>query len=319
MTIGANKEEGDYDAYSRLFFNLVRFTSYTYSVVVFYNVLVCGESLRKHWKIVIVLILSIINAFFSGQRSSAIGLIIAFLVAAKICLYYKDKLERNRLMKKFRKKLVNLSIIILALFFLSASAVKNRENETQFADYMTYYFGSTTALMGRIVEKPYICHTPFRGYFGEKTFMGFWDFMYNSGFVKKKHCDREWINMGDVKIPERAGNEYTFFCAPYIDFGFGGTLIFIAFFYWMFSYLYYKKIYGHKMSNEIIAKIAIYIFLYVMVCMSFYQDTIRTYTRPINLLYLVYIYCISKYIFKFGKTKEAKTSTLNLEQASKKH
>ena len=301
MTIGTNKEEGDYDTLSRLLFNIVRFTSYAYSVALFYNIFACNENVRKNLKIIIVLFLSILSAFFSGQRGVVIGQVVAYLVAAKICLQYKPRLEFDKVMIRFRKRLVFISAGILVLFFISASAVKGRENERTFVDYMTYYLGSTTALMGRIVENPNICHTPFKGYFGEKTFMGFWDYMHKSGYVSSAPCAVEWINMGDRNNPSSAGNEFTFFCGPYIDFGFLGTLIFIAIFYWMYSYLYYKKIYGKKMSSDLIAKISIYLFLYGMVSLAFYLDTIRSYSRPINLLYLIYMFCVSKCFFKIPR------------------
>lgn len=95
-------------------------------------------------------------------------------------------------------------------------------------------------------------------------------------------------------IANRAGNEYTFLCGPYIDFGFVGALIFVAVFYGIFSYLYYWKIRRCQNFVKRIKNTAIYIFLYSMVAMAFYQDTIRTYSRPINVLYIIYIVMFCK-------------------------
>lgn len=293
-TIGFNKEEGDFDGISRLFYNLVRMASYVYGVIFCYNVFTCRERLKDNWKSLLIIIFTVGNTFFSGQRSACICYIIGFLATAKICIYYRDSESIRQTMGKFKKYLFIFSGGILFLFFVSASTVKGRDIDTAFTDYVTYYFGSVTALMGRIVEHPQLCHTPFVGYFGEKTFNGFWMSMYQSGYVDREPCDREWINMGDPNNPISAGNEYTFFCAPYIDFGFWGTLIFMLIFFWVYSSIYYKKIYGHQMNVSLISTIAIYIFLYAMVPMDFYQDTIRSYSRPINLLYLIYIYFFCK-------------------------
>ena len=195
--------------------------------------------------------------------------------------------------KKYVNKIAVIAILVVVLFFLTANIVKNSNSDRHFIDYLTYYFGSTTALMGNIVEDPSCCHYPFVGYFGEKTFMGFWSTLYSWGIVSQAPADRRWINMG-AHIANRAGNEYTFLCGPYIDFGFVGALIFVAVFYGIFSYLYYWKIRRCQNFIKRIKNTAIYIFLYSMVAMAFYQDTIRTYSRPINVLYIIYIVVFCK-------------------------
>lgn len=285
--IGYNKEEADFDTIARLLYNLVRIASYVQIVVVCNNFFSCKRKITENLKELILIIMTIIITFFSGQRSSTITYIISIAVAATISIYSATSLHKKKELNGLFKKIIVGSIVLVILFFLSANIVKATNIKRDFFDYMTYYFGSTLCLMGRIVYDPSLCHQPFVGYFGEKTLMGFWQAMYSIGAVSQLPSGRRWMSMGGNSL--RAGNEYTFLCAPYIDFGFAGTLVFVLLFFCMFSILYYSGIKRNKNFYKKIEITSIYIFLYTMVAMDFYQDTIRTYSRPINVLYIFYM------------------------------
>ena len=152
--------------------------------------------------------------------------------------------------------------------------------------------------MSRIIYEPSLCHMPFIGNFGEKTFQGFWRDMYSFGIVDALPAERRWINMGNPLVPRQAGNEYTFFCGPYIDFGYVGALLFVILFYLVFSYCYYWGIRKNSNFNNKSIMTAIYIFLFTMVAMAFYQDTIRVYSRVINIIYIIYMIVFYKIFVK---------------------
>ena len=315
MAIGFNKEEGDFDGLSRLLYNMVRMASYVYIIIFSQNVFAARQSVKQNWKSLLIIIVSVINTFFSGQRSATIAYLMGILVAIMVSVYERPKKKMYK--SKVRKSAAYAGLMIIAFFFLSANVVKGKENERIFIDYMTYYFGCTNASMGQIVEKPTLCHTPFRGYFGEKTFSGFWNDMYSRGIVKYEPCDRVWIPM-HAPATIQASNEYSFLCGPYIDFGFWGALIFVFFFYCLYDYLYYEKILVRDKSDNICSISAIYIFLYAMIVMTFYQDTIRSYSRPINLLYLLYIFVFCKlfvnqkvYVYKLKSLDNGKHQHLS--------
>ncbi|SFK14582.1 O-antigen polymerase [Succinivibrio dextrinosolvens] len=300
--IGFNKEKGDFDGLARLVYNTLRIASYIYIVIFSHNVFTRHEHLRKNKISLTIVILTLIATFFSGQRSSAICYLFGIIVAMFIAIYKRKNFPRKKL-SILIKKLILLSVSVIVIFFESANIVKGTTLERDFVSYMTYYFGSTTALMSRIVYEPELCHTPFVGYFGEKTFNGFWKFLNQIEIVDTPPTDRLWINMGSPFYPERAGNEYTFLCAPYIDFGFIGALIFVALFYFFFSYIY-KKILVTENINKYVYLSSCYIFLFAMVAMTFYQDTIRSYSRPINILYIVYIIVFCKLFVRAREIKK---------------
>lgn len=291
--IGYNKEEGDYDGIARLLFNIVRYSSYVYVVILANNVMVCKQRIRENLDSVLLIGLTIMIAFFSGQRGVAIGYVLRVIAAFLIFVNIATKVRKDINVNRIIRKTIFVGILIIIIFYFSHSIVKGRSNQQMFFDYIVYYFGSTTALMGNIVENPSICHHPFVGYFGEKTFMGFWSSMYSWGLVAYPPADRKWISLGS-SVAARAGNEYTFFCGPYIDFGFVGTLIFIVLFYAFISNIYYNKVLRVCSSVKKYTTIAIYLYFYGIVTISFYQDAIRSFVRPISLLYLFYIYIFCK-------------------------
>ena len=300
--IGFNKEEGNYDTVSRWLYNFVRMPSYVYVVMVCHNVICCKDKVKNNLKEIILIAITIFCTFYSGQRSAMICYIVGIVVAASISLKDSGKIAHEIDTKKFIRKLMIIVLLIIVVFFLSSNIVKAISVKRNFVDYMTYYFGSPLGIMGNIVMDPSICHYPFVGYFGEKTFMGFWQTMYSWGIVALPPAERKWVNIGSM-ISSRSGNEYTFLCGPYIDFGFGGALVFVVLFYLFFSSIYYGKIIKNKMSMKRVRVTAVYIFLYTMVAMAFYQDTIRSYSRPINLLYIAYMIIFAKIFLRFKRSK----------------
>lgn len=301
--IGANKEEGDYDSFARLLFNVIRMSSYVYVVILANNIMVCKQKIGKNLSSVLIILLTVIIAFFSGQRGVAIGYVVCVVASFFITSNIANRVEKNVNIKRIVRNAVFITIAIVIVFYLSHSIVKNRENQTDFLEYIAYYFGGATALMGNIVENPAICHEPFVGYFGEKTFMGFWSTLHSWGVVLEAPAERRWIRMGS-SVANRAGNEFTFLCGPYIDFGFIGTLIFIVLFYTFFSLLYYKKILRTTNGRKQYTNLAIYLYLYGMVSLSFYQDSIRSYVRPINILYILFIYIFCVLFLDIKKVKK---------------
>jgi len=300
-SIGINKEEAEYDGFTRLLYNLTRFAGYVYAMIFANNVFGCKQRIKDNFASLWIIFLTLIITFFSGQRSSLICFVFSIIVAVGIALYDSQRIGKKVDAKKLVRKLIIICVIILGGFYLSANIVKGTNLQRDPVYYLTYYFGSTTALMGKIVTDPSLCHQPFVGYFGEKTFMGFWNTMYSWGIVNQAPADRAWIKMGGSVAG--AGNEFTFLCGPYIDFGFIGTLIFILIFYGVFSYLYYWRIRKAPINNKRYTTIAIYLFLYTLISMSFYQDTIRSYSRPINILYVVYLIAFCK-VFLRMREKE---------------
>lgn len=218
-SIGVNKEEGDFDTLSRLLYNVVRMASYVYIVILTNNIIVNKDSINKYFKEILVLIATIIITFFSGQRSSTICYLVSIFVSICISTFHLSKDKYRNFLKNNFYKIIIVTFGILTVFFVSANIVKGTDIDRELINYMTYYFGSTIALMGKIVENPDLCHTPFVGYFGEKTFNGLYTALYSWGVLENPPCERVWMPMEGREV-FRAGNEYTFFCGPYIDFGF---------------------------------------------------------------------------------------------------
>lgn len=289
--IGIAKEESEFNFVSRLLFNLIRFISYDYALIMFQNMIVFKKKLFKNISSIIVLSMTIICLFASGQRSALITYIFGLLIISFVILYDAKKQYKINITRTFKKILI-LCLILLSIFYLSRNAVKGRTTTTPFLEYMTYYFGSTFCLMGRIIDDPSMCNTERAGYFGEKTFNGLYHSLYDMKIITKEPGppgNVVWLKLGGLSPSYRAGNEFTFLCAPYLDFGFIGTLIFIFFTYTFFSLLYYKCILNRKPTIKRYIILIIYSYLFNMISLSFYMDNIRSLSRPITIVYFLFI------------------------------
>lgn len=292
FVIGAVKNSGIWTWNLKISYNIVRILGYAFILVFCQNVIGLNDKLKNNLKFLFAIIFTLIVLFFSGQRGDLIVFFISFFIIS-IIIYY-DKKKRLSL-KNFLLYVGLCSSGVLGFLYFVKEFVKNRSVELGILDYITYYFGNGIALMGKIVEKPELAHQPFVGYFGEKTFFGFYNTLYSLGIIASKPAERSWIWLGDGR---NGGNEYTFLCGPYIDFGFIGALIFIFLFYSFFSIIYYRYILNNGLTIKRYATSAIYSYLYAMIAFSFYMDMIRVYTKPINFIYIFLIFLLVRFFLK---------------------
>lgn len=292
FVIGAVKNAGIWTWTFKISYNIVRILGYVFILLFCQNVIGANDSIKNNLKSLFAVIFTFIVLFFSGQRGDLIIFFISFFVISIIILYDKNK---KISLKNFLAYITLCSGSVLLFLYFVREFVKNRSVELEIVDYLTYYFGNGIALMGKIIEVPELAHKPFVGYFGEKTFLGFYTTLYNLGIITLKPAERSWIWLGDGR---NGGNEYTFLCGPYIDFGFIGVLIFIFLFYSFFSIIYYRYILNNALTIKRYAICTIYSYLYAMIAFSFYMDLIRVYTKPINLIYVFLIFFIVRFLIK---------------------
>lgn len=299
LAIGTYKESGEKEGILRLIANIIRLSSYVFAFIFANNVFLCKQKIKYNLQAFMVVFYRLIMTFFSGNR---IG-IFTFSVSVFVMIYTllnNDPSGKKIEVKKIIKKGAVFVLVFIGFFYVSRNVVKGRNETTTFSYYITYYCGSPLALFGQIVNDPSICHTPFVGYFGEKTFMEMYNDLYHWGIVSEPPADRLMIPVGDISSHiGNCGNEYTIFAGPYIDFGYFGTIIFIALFYGLFSTIYYSKIKGQVQSVSKCIYCSIYCFMFSMITLSFYQDTIRDYCRVIYVFYYAYIFMFCKFFVRF--------------------
>ena len=300
--LGTAKELGEYNGFSRGFFNFVRFVSLFYGMTLVQNLVRGKPKIRGSVSAWIVVICAILCHFISGSRATLICYVIALVVMAFVSMYDVNTGKGVHANRKFLWTIALLACAAFAFLLLSRSVVKGRNISTPIVHYTTYYFGSGQSLMGKIVEEPDLAHEPFVGYFGERTFWGLYNTLYNRGILPSPPADRQWIRLGGNVTS--AGNEYTFFVGPYVDFGFLGTLIFIVTIYAFFSFIYYKKILNRKISQRRCVMLVFYSYLYTIVALSFYMDSFRSFSRPVNILYYIFIVVFAKLFVKIRYSKE---------------
>ena len=303
--IGVYKETGEQSGVQRLLFNMCRFISYTYMLIFVTKVFYHKEKVRRNLKAIFVIGLMLLNFFFSGQRSALLGYIFTSFVMVGVIVQDVRRTDRKVNIKKLAKRAVIIGIIGIVFFVLSRNVVKGNTNQEPIIQYITYYFGSPADLMSRIVEQPDLCHNQFVGYFGEKTFFNFWLDLFSYGIVEKAPASRRWISMGGIFSSGYAGNEFSFFCGPYVDFGLIGSFVFFAIEFYVFSYVYYQKIMNAPKTKKRYTTLMVYTYMFVIFPMSFFQDTISTLIRPILLLYIIFIHLIMSFLVKLDIRKKS--------------
>ncbi len=217
-----------------------------YAFIFCHNIIISKQKLKKNAYLLISAVCGVIASFYSGSRGMLMGSIIAFLFYFIIFMRISKGWKEIKI-KKYLKYIIPIIIIFIAFFYFSRNAVKNREYTSGPIEYISYYLGNSQQLLNLSINNgnkafPNIYNLP-----GVYTFQ----FLYN-----------ELSGFGIVSLPEKIssrflrlnsftqGNVYTMFGEPYHDFGFIGMLLYIAIFYWIFSYFYYKYIRNWKNTKK---------------------------------------------------------------------
>lgn len=300
--IGVYKETGKQGGIQRLLFNMARFISYVYMLILVTDIFYHKESWKRNIKPIFVIVLMLLNFFFSGQRSALLVYVFTSLAIIGVVVHDVQRMSDKIDIKKLVGKAAIIGFAGICFFVLSRNIVKGRTNQEPILQYITYYFGSPAALMSRIVEEPGLCHDPFVGYFGEKTFYNFWADLFQYGIVSIAPASRRWISMGGIFSSGYAGNEFSFFCGPFVDFGLVGAFIFFLIEYYLFSYFYYQKIINSAKNKKRYTTLLVYTYLFGIIPMAFFQDTISALFRPVLILYIIFIHLLMGFLVKVDRT-----------------
>lgn len=209
-----------------------------YAFIFCHNVIISHQKVKQNLYLIASAVCGIVSSFYSGSRGMLMGSMIAFgfyfIIFSRISHGWREIKIR-----KYLKYIVPAMVLFIGFFFFSRNAVKNREYTTGVFEYITYYLGNSQQLLNLSITNSYGAFPDIYSIPGAYTFQ----FFYN-----------ELDGIGIISLPEKIssrflrlnlyskGNVYTMFGEPYNDFGFFGMLIYVAVFYWIFSYFYYKYI-----------------------------------------------------------------------------
>lgn len=239
---------------------------YSWIIIIVYlyiwnnNIFHVNDSLRKNIKYIIPVFLSILCIIISGNRAAIVriaAIVYVFYIVTQIDVSKKGNVS----MFKVAKKVLPIGVAVLAGFYAlrGISKVNSHAAQRAFIDYITYYIGSPLYLL----DKALSASSKNIGYIGEMTFTSIYqmlgiDVNYTNSF----------INVGGAS--SFAGNEFSWFQRPFVDFGFLGMLIFTFLIYFVFGWILYLRI-SYSISNKRRIKYTvIYAFYFYIIVMSFY-------------------------------------------------
>lgn len=248
---------------------ILRLSAFPFLFFFINNVLRCKGKILKNILLLVPVLDSLIAVFFSGVRSTFMYYIIAAIFYSVMLTRFQNGWKQVKL-RKYLKHIIFFGGAFIFLFIASRSIVKNREYQTSGIEYLTFYLGSPIHLFNKIVDRTYMAFPTFYTDIpGAHTFKLFYHEMYKFGFIDQKVEDTRFVYVGGSY--SGGGNVYTFFGPSYHDFGLIGMLVYVAIFYLIFNYIYYKCFRYNSSICKNIPWLVLFGAYYHYVFMTFYS------------------------------------------------
>lgn len=204
------------------------------------NNLIIGEKIYKNKIYIFPIICACILSLFTSGRGLLMRYIVCLFIIWTI-LYRNYNLngsvrEKILKMRKVTFKILKTGLIFLLvaiLIFYFILPLVGRNNNIQFLDYISFYFGAPIPSFNIFLESiPY--HSDV---FGEETLVGIYSFLNKFGITNFiQQASREFIDFGNL-----SSNIYTSFRRYYYDFGVWGVVICQFIFGFTFTKIYQKS------------------------------------------------------------------------------
>lgn len=282
-----NSEEG-FSVLSRLANRITWILLIVFLYIIIYNISVGHKITNGNYKEFIPIIMAFAAILISGNRMALVkvfGIIYVFYITFNI--NYANRKDKISLYKVFKKFCLLGTFVILFFYLLRGiTKVNSTAAERDFVDYITYYIGSPVYLLDKFLltfNELYYSDLPF----GSMTFSSLYNMI---GYEIDYH--NLFIYVGGQS--GFAGNEFSWFQRPFVDFGLFGMFLFTFVTYFAFSFLLYRYIlYKPSIIATIIYGYYFYIFL-----MSFYYCQMTFALSFNNILYISISYLLLRIIKK---------------------
>lgn len=264
------------------------------------NVFICKQKFLQNVLLLVPIIATLAALFFSGVRST----FVYYFLAA---IFYSVMLRRFKMgwhtvkLRKYIKYIIIFGGAFMVLFIVTRSIVKNHEFKSTGMEYITFYLGSPVHLLNKIInDTTQAFPTHYTDIVGAHTFKMFYQELYKFGLMNIKVEETFFVAVGGGY--RGGGNVYTIFGPSYHDFGFAGTLVYIAVFYGIFSYIYYKRFrYGLSIAKSHSA-LVLFGAYYYFVLMSYY-GTLTAQLKLQTFLEMAIIVILYKFIPRIKITR----------------
>ena len=267
-----------------------RMAMYICMYIFFNNVVSCREKIKANLKYFIPVVTWIPNILVTSSRGSYLQ-----VAGAMVLFFYVSLCRRNHWvkMRKNHHKLIkyaaiSFAVILFAFYAVSATGLIGRTTEKNFIDTITIYLGAPIIHFHQFITNP-----PANvSYFGQETFTKLLPVLQRFGMnVERVSGQMEVRTITGIY----RGNVYTFFRRPYHDFGLFGMYLIIALTAILFSYFYYKKIYGKYQSYKNDRVLILYSYFFYIIYIFAIDCAIYLYVY----FGLVFFFAISYLLYAF--------------------
>lgn len=274
--IGAIKENyGDYGI------TMNPFVRQGYKVVIalsfisnFYlcNHILCKIPFKRLLPLIIPFICAVIISILGGGRSEMLRQLITFVFMYYIQYQQKSNWQRKPNRKIFKILLPGM-VVLLTLFFSMRLVVKeNTEGQLDIGgpvEYLSYYIASPVEVLDIHVQEREKYRTGYNFNLNAQALSGIRELL---GIKTKDTSNSFGSGFSYLGDNNYAGNVDTIFGPPHLDFGLIGMMCYVFFIYYIYSYVYYKKILRRKFNYKFASTLIFYSYFFYEVILCFYSD-----------------------------------------------
>ena len=271
-----------------------RLAMYICMFIFFNNVVCCHEKIKNNIQYFIPVIIWVPNILITSSRGSYLQVAGAVVFYCYIFMCRKKRwVKMKRTHHTIIKYAAVLFILILVAFYtVSATGLIGRTTNNGFVDSITLYIGAPILHFHQFINSP----PADVQFFGQETFTKLLPIFQRLGFNAESVSGQMELRTIAGKY---RGNVYTFFRRPYHDFGLIGMYIIVALTAIIFSYLYYKKIYGKYQSYRNDRIIILYSYFFYIIYIFSIDCAIYLYAYFSVVFFFIIAYVL--YAFVFGK------------------
>jgi len=292
------------NVFIRQSYKFVTTSAYIHSLIFINNVLVKKDKFIDNFLYFISIVCAIIIVILSGGRLQIVRLMSGFMFQYFI-LWQENSCWNKKSARNATRKVLKtgLPVAVLTVFILRSlhNLIKtSSSNLNNGIDYIAYYIGCGIQSLNIVVTNG----IPKTNLWGERTFYYLQEFLYSIGLLNTIPTRVSYfVYLGGES--NAVSNVYTIFGRPFIDFGLGGMLIFIAILYMIFCYIYYFKIKESRSEYHRNKTLILYSYFYYIFTMAFYDNCISISFDIIpTILYIICILFLYKFYFHSKNTNK---------------
>lgn len=284
---------------------LMRASMHVYVYIFVNNVVGAGEKIKKNLYLFIPVILNLPINLITSSRSSLLQLAgnFVFLVYIFMCRK-RNWTHMSNNFSKIAKESVGTFCLAILLFYISTStgAIGRVTDKTPF-DYLAIYVGAPVIHFNQFITSPPDNVT----HFGQETFAALNPTLVKVGLISDSYSRQlEIRTIASVQSTVYAGNVYTFFRRPLHDFGLFGMYIVVGITSFIFSKIYYKKIYRRQKSYKLDRTLILYgYFYYVIYLFSIMNDWCNLIATT-SIYFIIFLFLMYAFLTDHIDLKEAK-------------